>query len=117
VLFTSHYPDEVAGLVCVDCVPPSYPLDLPGTNIEALDVTKSLALAQKVTNLGDLPFVVLMAEGTPDSYKGWLTESETLTKLSTRGRLEVVPGTTHWTIVANILVDNAVKDVLQAIRK
>jgi pimeloyl-ACP methyl ester carboxylesterase len=117
VLFTSQYPDEVVGLVCVDCVPPAYPLNLPGENIEALDINTSLAQAQKVTSLGNLPLVVLVAEGTPRTYAGWLQASETLSQLSTRGRLVVVPGVDHLSIPKSNMVGEAIKEVLQATKK
>jgi len=117
VLYTSHYPDEVAGLVCVDCRPPSYdhPQDFSGGNIEGLDGKASHDQAQKVTTLGDLPFVVLVAF-TSSNNQAWLSASETLSKLSTRGRVEVIPGD-HMNIPRNIAVEEAIKEVIQGIKE
>jgi pimeloyl-ACP methyl ester carboxylesterase len=117
VLYTSHYPDEVVGIVCVDCRPPSYDdaSDFSGGNIEGLDGIASHAQAQKVTTLGDLPFIVLVAY-TSSKYPDWMSASETLSKLSTRGKVQVVSGD-HKTILPNIDVDNAIKEVFQTSKK
>lgn len=119
VLFTFHYPVEVVGLVCVDCVPPSYYAGFISTFVnssERLDGIASRTQAQKVTNLGDLPFVVLVS-GQLSNESDWASAEETLSKLSTRGRMEIVAGTSHMSIIVNAATDKAIKEVMQDIKK
>jgi len=92
VLYASQYPDEVVGLVCVDCRPPNLdPLMLEKlgpeqpddpeeikdlrkdlreglssswiSSLEKIDFVASEAQARAVTSLGDLPFIVLVSGG------------------------------------------------------
>lgn len=151
-LYTYHYPEQVVGLVCVDCRPPMFDknmLDALGEeqpdesqdikdqckfltqgveNVEYLDIVASAVQAQKVTSLGDVPLVVLVAEKsvTPDPPassidilfdKVWLESSEEFSKLSSRGRMEIVPGVDHGTIPDSDAVTKAIQEVVEAARQ
>ena len=151
-LYTSHYPEQVAGLVCVDCRVPMFDknmLDALGAeqsdesqevkdyrkfltqgveNVEYLDIVASGVQAEKVTSLGDVPLVVLVAEKsiTPDppasqlyilDGKIWLEFSEAFSKFSSRGRMEIVPGVDHGSILYSDAVTKAIQEVVDAARQ
>jgi pimeloyl-ACP methyl ester carboxylesterase len=157
VLYTYHYPEEVAGLVCVDCRPSMFNKNLleamgeeqpdeseeikqgrreltqlpEGQSFdqapEGLDIIKSAAQVQIVTSLGDIPFIVLVAEKTTQDELSisesltfgqiWLTSSEEFSKLSSRGRMEIVPGKDHGTILYSDSVTKAIQEVVDAARE
>lgn len=154
VLYTDQYPQDVAGLVCVDCWPSTYMAnyleklsapDLPDSpqkrdyleglqnwsagksndwvsTLELLDGFASDKQVLEVASLGDIPFVVLVNGGEwalldmdKLGYQAWLSGAETLSKLSTHSRLEVVPQTTHLTIIQDAAVDKAIQEVYDAV--
>jgi hypothetical protein len=96
-----------------------------GQAYEGLDMIKSAAQAQKVTSLGDILFIVLVAEETtinvPEDIipfgQIWLSSSEELSKLSSRGRMEVVPGVEHMGILYSDAVTKAIQEVVEAARQ
>jgi hypothetical protein len=149
VLYTFHYPEEVAGLVCVDCRSPSYEKNLltalgeakpdepqeikdfrsdlfiPVVAPENLNVSESHIQSLKVTSLGDVPFIVLVAEQTYkddpanvtyELNKVWLTSAEELSKLSSRGRLQSVSNANHMSITTHDEVIQAIREVVEAAR-
>lgn len=147
MLFSYHYPDEIAGLVCVDCYPLGYEqkwLELLGPeqvgeaediknkrkeltqpwdysqNREYLDLPASEAQASLVTDLGDVPFVILVAEDSVHTaLKGgeaWLDSQKELSQLSSRGRMEILPGASHMNIHDLDPVTYAVGEVVNAAR-
>ena len=151
VLYTYHYPEEVVGLVCADCRPPSYEKNLTtalgepkpdepqeikdfrssliipsNASPESLNVSESHIQALTVTSLGDVPFIVLVAEKTfnldPENItyelnNVWLTSAEELSKLSSRGRVEIVPNTEHFPITTHDEVIEAIREVVEQARR
>jgi pimeloyl-ACP methyl ester carboxylesterase len=97
-------------------------------NAEYLDMVASAAQAQKVASLGNVPLVVLVAEKTltPDPPAGpldilggkiWLKSNEELAKLSSRGRIEIVPGVNHGMIITSDALTKAIQEVVDAARQ
>jgi pimeloyl-ACP methyl ester carboxylesterase len=164
VLFTDTYPDEVVGLVCVDCryvafenlfmemLNKVYASDpekdmkirkfaqyyylsskFPNViiqNTEGLDFIESARQVMKVTSLGDRPFVVLSATShqfksvVPEIQRNndlmeeaWVKGSEVLSQLSTRGRVEILPGTDYRDILANPAIPRAIQEVYNQVVK
>jgi pimeloyl-ACP methyl ester carboxylesterase len=86
----------------------------------------SFAQARKVTSLGDLPFVVL-ASGDftyfPESWsslgfdKIWFDSMDELSKLSSRGRMEIVPNNDITSIPYSDAVTKAIQEVVEAARQ
>ena len=149
VVFVGDFPQEIVGMVCVDCHAPDEVARIlaklgPAGADEPLDVTvfrrqaageidwmaeppyfdwlTGEKEAQKVTSLGNIPLVVLVAEGdlpqqpTQWDKLGWeahLEGSQALSQLSTSGRLELVKGVDHDGIVHSTMVEKAVQTVLQ----
>jgi hypothetical protein len=119
-LYTDQYPKDVVGLVCVDCRPAFWYYPEPGDNWtqnnEGLDISASLMQVLKVTDLGDRPFVVLVAAGTNDETGGeWSQAAQELCNLSSQCRLEVVPAVDHTSILRRPAVDKAVREVYDAV--
>ncbi|MBN1372113.1 MAG: alpha/beta hydrolase [Anaerolineaceae bacterium] len=148
-LYANLYPEEVVGLVCVDCWSIRWEfaivegLEAPNTfdpdrvkevldvrkylffddwrqNPENLDIRASYDQAMKVTDLGDIPFVTLVASDGIDlgdqPIRDWATElwkenSQELCDLSSNCRYELVEGVDHWGILLNEAVDQAVREV------
>ena len=154
VLYTDQYPKDVVGLVCVDCRYPPYEpifmkkLDALSPNDtkaiievrteqesevndwaqfnEHLDIRTSDQQVLKVTSLGNLPFIVLIAANNGDEYadkqvrqlfkEAWLEAGQMLSKLSTRGQMEIVPNRDHMSILSSDRVDAAVQQVYTAVK-
>jgi hypothetical protein len=157
LLFTQLYPKEVVGLVCVDCRSPwmtQRTLDILGPEkdsdseylksyrrnltipiylvypdlIEKLDIGASEAQLQKITSLGDIPFIVLVASETPQKDENlptelneelkqlWQDSAEEMSKLSTHGRMAVQYGFDHFTILTAQATFDAIKDVVTKAR-
>ncbi len=157
LLYTSLYPDEVVGLVCVDCTTIDFPFlekiapeltadpSLAATlgidpkytqvppdpeawkqNSEHIDIEASISQITSVTSLGERPFIVLVAtnhpyDPDPRVVKAWQAAWEageaSLSKLSTQGRLELVPGTDHTTILFSAAVAKAIQEVYDRVKK
>ena len=158
-LFANQYPKDVVGIVCVDCRPPLFgglvleklstdasfdPKDIKvyldnyeywlrdwKNTSENLDLVASEEQALKVTSLGDIPFIALVADGVwgskdpiyaldPDLAKfissNWLDQNQVLCDLSTDCRLEVVAGTDHESITKNEAVIKAIQEVYDAVK-
>jgi pimeloyl-ACP methyl ester carboxylesterase len=102
VLYASLYPDQVAGLVCVDCYTPqlyenqmkalgekyndtwdasndlrygfNWSIEMfRANNLERVDIIASQAQFQQVTGLGDIPFIVLVAGDPEDIPEAYYT--------------------------------------------
>jgi pimeloyl-ACP methyl ester carboxylesterase len=147
-LYYSHYPEEVVGMVCVDCRPPFFTRNLmealgeaktdeptPIRDLRAtltlgapeyMDFTTSEAQAQKITSLGDIPFIVLVAGATfadDPAYipygldKVWQASGEGLSQLSSRGRVEIIPNASHMSITTSDEVIQAIREVVEAVRQ
>ena len=150
LLFTDLYPDEVVGLVCVECTTPvfyekvleKWGVEQPDDpswlkdkrkkyqnqfedGVEKIDSVESAAQVRQVTSLGNRPFVVLIEEDlTPGNSKWsqiekdvWNETTLGLSKLSSRGRLVIVPNCTYvFPIMTTISVDAALEEVYQAIK-
>ncbi|MGD0004442.1 MAG: alpha/beta hydrolase [Anaerolineaceae bacterium] len=153
IVYTDQYPNEVVGLVCVECRYPSVDqifmtkLGPPGPNDSAviiktragenkteddwtqynehLDMRSSDQQVLKVTSLGDRPFVVLVAETRGDPWgdpkmdqlfdESWMEASGILSKLSTKGKIEQVPSTDHWSILSSDMIYPAIQEVFTAV--
>jgi hypothetical protein len=158
IIFTDQYPQDVVGLVCVDCfsagihqnfqdkldakIPKNtelfrqtqaefdhlYTWTNSATNLDALASEEQVL---KVSSLGDRPFIVLVAGIEKHGYyvfgfldeeinqlfeETWLETSQELSKLSTRGRIEVLPSEDMWSILDNQEVDAAVREVYAAVK-
>jgi pimeloyl-ACP methyl ester carboxylesterase len=93
---------------------------------EHLDILTSDQQVLKVTSLGDRPFIVLIAGATGDYIddkevrqlleEAWMEGSQMLSKLSTRGQIEIVPDVNHDTILTNDKVDAAIQQVYAAVK-
>jgi pimeloyl-ACP methyl ester carboxylesterase len=164
LLFTDLYPDEVAGLVCVDCRHPmvdiyfiekikkEYASDPmlekivqdavinyylwgidPAATVLGKEMINPSATAKQVlniTNVGNRPFVVLNASDQMFSKKhenkakndilfneAWEMTGIYLSKLSTQGRTEVVPNSTHSNLPMNDAVEKAIQEVYDKVKK
>ena len=157
-LFANQYPEDVVGIVCVDCRPPLFGgrmieklstdasfdpqvikfyldnyeywlRDWKNTR-ENLDLAASEEQASKVTSLGDIPFIALVIDGIwgdpnfpldPQLAKfigsNWLEQNQELCDMSTDCRLEVVAGTDHGSIVKNVAVVKAVKEMYDKVKQ
>lgn len=154
-LYANLYPEEVVGLVCVDCWPINWEfaivegLEAPNTfdpllvkevldvengflgdwrqNPENLDIRASYDQVMKVTDLGDIPFVTLVALNTmydlgDQPIRDWATELrkeklQELCDLSSDCRYELVEGVDHWGILLNEAVDQAVREVYDEVKE
>lgn len=157
LLYTDQYPDEIVGIVCVDCRVPSFDTFFlekckaaaPGvpeiTEQGIADLEKALAgevewilgdqkidywasrdQVVKVTSLGDLYLIVLVAEkrntGYPEDVhvifeESWLAAQQKLSEFSTHSRLEIVPSTDHDNIPSSDSVVKAIQEVYDAVKK
>ena len=158
LVYTDQYPEEVVGLVCVDCrhlsvdeifvekikaelaVNPNRKFEYLGDPIadgavwgdrEKLDYLNSAKQVRQVTSLGNRPVVVLVAsydnrvpDSDPDKEKEWQLWLEAwnmaanqLSKLSTQGRMEVVPNVDHISILTNGAVTRAIQEVYDKVTR
>jgi pimeloyl-ACP methyl ester carboxylesterase len=93
---------------------------------EHLDIITSDQQVLKVTSLGDRPFIVLIAANTGDYLadkqvrqlleEACMEGSQMLSKLSSRGQIEVVPDVNHDSICHDKKVDEAVQQVYAAVK-
>jgi hypothetical protein len=88
---------------------------------EKVDDLASELQVQKVTSLGDIPFIVLVgADNVSDFVVGWQQmwedESKKLAELSTNGRMSVLAGFDHISILDAPDVINAVEEVVAEAR-
>jgi pimeloyl-ACP methyl ester carboxylesterase len=92
---------------------------------EQLDIRTSDQQVLKVATLGDRPFVLLIAGanyvyGDPKIQQlyveAWMESNQQLSKLSTRGQIEVIPKADHLSILTSDRVDAAVQQVYDAVK-
>lgn len=152
LLFAQEYPEEVAGLVFIESQPPTYyslleqrfgqeneddpdwvkqfrsdiTIGWDYTELrEKIDVLASTNQAMEVTDLGDIPMVVLVAgdelDWNDDWEKivadSWLEAQTSLSQLSENSRIEIVPDVSHATIAYSSSVDYAVEEVYKAVKQ
>jgi len=92
---------------------------------EHVDIRTSDQQVLKVTTLGNRPLIVLVA-GADDFFEdkvlqqlfaeSWMEANQQLSKLSTRGQIEVVPFYNHTSILSNDKVDTAIQQVYAAVK-
>ncbi len=79
---------------------------------------RSASEASALTSLGEKPLIVLTAE--QGNAPGWMPHQDAMATLSTNSRHEVVPGSTHQSLIDNAahaaVVSGAIVEAVEAIR-
>ncbi len=144
MLYTGTYPDEVVGLVCVDCLLPivygialakekpelakdpdqlqkEVEKNLPNAvdSKEKLDFKTSVQQALKVKSLGSRPVVALVAGIYPVDWDhdAWVEAALQFSKMSSQGRVETVEDYSHQTIPTSLAVFKAIQEVYNKVKK